>query len=696
MKFGKLLAVSSVVEWREHYLRYARLKRQLQRLKEISVSRPSENDALMPKYGECGERSALEREFFVLLEEDIATVSQFFATEIDKLTEKVRTVNKEDKRNVEQCYKYARNLQSYRSINFTGFRKIVKKFDKISGCQELPRFMERIQKENFSSPAKISTLVESLRSLLPYSTEEWEEFSVQIIPPERTFKIVRLILSVICGVSIFFIPFLPPDKSREHSCFALLGFIVSKALPYFATALMVPVMVVWLGVLDTKSTEESALLVMSSMFDHITILMLGGFTLAECFGITGLERFLAGVLQNRLSKHPRVYILSVMIFGMVLSMWLSNATAPVLILPVITPLLRDLPTTAPYSRALVLGVAFGCNIGGTLSPVSSPQNVVALSALHAIDRDISFGKWCCAALLFGIAACLATWGALALYVVFMESKFDHHSRLIIKSLPLAMHLEKHSTAKLSTRILAACTCAAAVGAWATIGITKPVIGDLGLISLAFCVIVFGARWLEAPRITPAFQWHLLVLVGGGKVLSLALRSSGALAVASEVLAHLLRVGSRTSTSTPQLLTNSTEFICASPFTAWCAQAQLVIATVAATTFVSHTVAALIMVPLAVQIGDEALGCVPLDVSNTSGPTGAGAELAAFVCALACSSSMVLAVSSIPNAVCSTCEDDWGKPYLSSMHYAILGALATLTSTVLVCTVGFFAARLLFS
>lgn len=52
---------------------------------------------------------------------------------------------------------------------------------------------------------------------------------------------------------------------------------------------------------------------------------------------------------------------------------ISNHTAPVLCLSIIEPIIRDFPPDSPFTKCLLLGLAFGCNFGGMMTPISSMQ-----------------------------------------------------------------------------------------------------------------------------------------------------------------------------------------------------------------------------------------------------------------------------------------------------------------------------------
>src|SRR5271163_4441271 len=62
-------------------------------------------------------------------------------------------------------------------------------------------------------------------------------------------------------------------------------------------------------------------------------------------------------------------------------------------------MLRNLPADSKMSKALILGIALASNIGGMLSPIASPQNIVALSIMNP---QPSWGVWFFIALPVGI------------------------------------------------------------------------------------------------------------------------------------------------------------------------------------------------------------------------------------------------------------------------------------------------------
>ncbi|KAG1243541.1 hypothetical protein G6F68_015792 [Rhizopus microsporus] len=92
------------------------------------------------------------------------------------------------------------------------------------------------------------------------------------------------------------------------------------------------------------------------------------------------------------------------------------------------------------------------------------------------------------------------------------------------------------------------------------------------------------------------------------------------------------------------------------------------------TFVSHTVAALIIVPIVQEVGAH----LPIPRANLL-VMGAG---------LACSAGMGLPVSGYPNMSAVMMEEQTGKPYLTTKDFIIVGVPVSIVITLLIFTLGY--------
>ena len=112
---------------------------------------------------------------------------------------------------------------------------------------------------------------------------------------------------------------------------------------------------------------------------------------------------------------------------------------------------------------------------------------------------------------------------------------------------------------------------------------------------------------------------------------------------------------------------------------WLLTIELVAAVLLMTTFISHTVAAIVAMPLTATIGAAA---------------GAPARVV-FCCALTCSAAMALPMSSFPNVNSLLAEDDYGRAYLSAADFVKVGLPASLGMAALCATLGFFMTGIVF-
>lgn len=92
------------------------------------------------------------------------------------------------------------------------------------------------------------------------------------------------------------------------------------------------------------------------------------------------------------------------------------------------------------------------------------------------------------------------------------------------------------------------------------------------------------------------------------------------------------------------------------------------------TFISHTIASVLLVPIAKEVGSK----LPGNHQN----------LLIFITALICSAGMGMPVSGFPNQTAATQEDELGELYLSNVDFLKNGVPASIIATIIVATIGF--------
>lgn len=240
----------------------------------------------------------------------------------------------------------------------------------------------------------------------------------------------RLAVVTCIALAVALMPFMATEHVRAQRTLAMLmwvgGVWVSDALPMFVTSLFVPPLLIFLGILADPATGQpmsalaAAPLVYGALFDHTVWLILGGCALGAAVTKYQLDRSVLAVILRRTGHRPSFFILAVMALGALLSGFVSNIIATVLCLALVLPVVRQLSRQSPFVRCLLLCLAFSCNIGGMLTPVSSPQNLAIVQYLNVqvTGYSISFIQWFAVGLPFAVAAVCLVWEALLLLLDF--------------------------------------------------------------------------------------------------------------------------------------------------------------------------------------------------------------------------------------------------------------------------------------
>ncbi|KAI8337521.1 Sodium:sulfate symporter transmembrane region-domain-containing protein [Chlamydoabsidia padenii] len=413
-----------------------------------------------------------------------------------------------------------------------------------------------------------------------------------------------------------------------------------EVLPIYATAylvvLLIPVMdiVKQDGVLVDAKTASS--LVFKSMFNGTIMVLLGGFAIAAALSKHGIARAFASVVLSRAGSRPSVVILVNMYLAAFLSMWISNVATPVLCTTLVEPILRTLPPNSTVGPCLILGIALASCIGGLTSPISSPQNIITINIM---TPNPGWGNWFAAALPIAIITILTTWGCLLLY-------FRPH-----RTTPRLNTIKSHEITYPSlTQLFVTGVCLATIALWCSESAAQEFWGDNGVIAAIPFVLFFGTGILAKTDLNN-FLWPVVILAQGGMALGFAVQSSGLLNI----------IGLRIASGVQDLGALAIVFIFG-------------IIVLVFATFVSHTVAALIILPIVQQVGEKLTPPHP--------------NLLVMVTGLVSSVAMGLPISGFPNMNAFMLEDPTGKPYLTVKDFVLCGVPASIIAGVITILLGY--------
>ncbi|EGV62249.1 member of the phosphate permease [Yamadazyma tenuis] len=453
----------------------------------------------------------------------------------------------------------------------------------------------------------------------------------------QTFKILLAVVAFVVFMAVK--TFNDPVEGRALAVLITCAILwATEAIPLFATAMLVPLLVVTCKILrnddnSVMDASDAAKLILSDMWTSVIMILVGGFALAAALSKYNIAKILSSWILSLVGTKPRNILLTIMMVSLFLSMWISNVATPVLCYSLIQPVLKTLPTDSPFAQALILGIAFASNIGGMASPISSPQNVVAIESM---SPNPGWGNWFAIALPVSIIAVVAIW--LELILTFKVSTSNVKPFKPIK--------DKWTVKQM---VVLAITLATIL-LWCVLTKIEDTFGASGIIAVIPIVLFFGSGLLKTADLNN-FPWSIVILAMGGLALGSGISSSGLLSTIAQALQKRVE-----------------------HYDVWVIMIIFGILILVIATFVSHTVAALIIVPLVKEVGEK----LPGDHSN----------LLVMGIALLASAAMGLPTSGFPNVTAISMTDELGKRYLTVNTFITRGVPASFIAYIIVITIGY--------
>lgn len=160
--------------------------------------------------------------------------------------------------------------------------------------------------------------------------------------------------------------------------FAIVNFILEK-IPLGLTATIVAIGLNLTGVLD-------AVTVFKGYVNSNVILCVGMFVVGQALFETGMANKIGG-LVTRFAKSEKILIAAVMIIVGTMSGFLSNTGTAAVLIPVVCGIADE----AGYSRGrLLMPLAFAAALGGNISIIGAPGNLMGVNALQELGLKTSF------------------------------------------------------------------------------------------------------------------------------------------------------------------------------------------------------------------------------------------------------------------------------------------------------------------
>lgn len=163
--------------------------------------------------------------------------------------------------------------------------------------------------------------------------------------------------------------------------FAIIMFIWEK-LPLGVTSMIVCIGLIITGVLDWKTA-------FSGFIDSNVILFVAMFIVGGALFETGMANKIGGVVTH-FAKSERQLIIAIMVLVGLMSGVLSNTGTAAVLIPVVI----GIAAKSGYSRSkLLMPLVFAAAMGGNLSLIGAPGNLIAQSAMQEIGKSFGFFEY---------------------------------------------------------------------------------------------------------------------------------------------------------------------------------------------------------------------------------------------------------------------------------------------------------------
>jgi len=333
-----------------------------------------------------------------------------------------------------------------------------------------------------------------------------------------------------------------------------------------------------------------------TLANPVILLFLAGFMLAAGAVKYNLDKNITGWLLNPFGKKPVFIVLGLMMVTAALSAFMSNTATTAMMITVALPIALQVDKQDRLRSMIILSIPIAANLGGLITPIGTPPNAIVISALQQQGIDIDFGQWVAIMLPFALIMLILSWGVMQLLFKPSLQRFDLSLKSSFNKTPKALMLYG--------------LFGATVLFWITEGIHGIPNGVVAFIPIAGLTLTQVLSTEDIRKL----PWEVLWLVAGGIALGISMENTG--------LAGWL-VSSVGWSQLPQMA-----LLLVFGFIAW-----------GFSVFLSNTVAATLLVPIAVSIA----------VSGIAGPD-FNLGLTSLIIAAGCSLAMVLPISTPPNAI----------------------------------------------
>ena len=427
-----------------------------------------------------------------------------------------------------------------------------------------------------------------------------------------------------------------PFTPMENRGLALLVFIgvlwLTEAFNITITSLMVPILAIGLNVLPTKAA-------FAPFSEPIIFMFFGGFVLAAVMNSQKLDLWIANHIIRLARGNLKLTVLYLFAATAGLSLFINNTAVAAMMLPLTLGILKkvDLKTNRALYVFVLLGIAFSASIGGIGTLTGSAPNAILASQLK-----ITFSEW----LFYGVpVTILLMIGMVFSLLVILRPNFNVPFEIAFEEIPMT------DKRKITLAVFVIAAFFLVFGSWlepmirSTLELSQPIKNFDAVVAMTAVIILCVTHTATWSEIQDRTEWGVLMLFGGGLVLGIVLKETGASKILADTIVSYIGVQH------------------------WLVMTLVLTAFIVfLTEFTSNTATAALMIPIFISVA-EGVGLPPV-------------SLAAIVaCSASCA--FMLPIATPPNAIV------FSTGYIKQGEMVKVGFLLNIISTLVIGGLTYF-------
>ena len=427
-----------------------------------------------------------------------------------------------------------------------------------------------------------------------------------------------------------------PFTPMENRGLALLVFIgilwLTEAFNITVTSLMVPILAIGLNVLPTKAA-------FAPFSEPIIFMFFGGFVLAAVMNIQKLDLWIANHIIRLASGNLKLTVLYLFAATAGLSLFINNTAVAAMMLPLTLGILKkvDLKTNRGLYVFVLLGIAFSASIGGIGTLTGSAPNAILASQLK-----ITFSEW----LFYGMpVTILLMIGMVFSLLVILRPNFNVPFEISLEEIPMT------GKRKITLAVFVIAAFFLVFGSWlepmirSALELSQPIKNFDAVVAMTAVIILCVTHTATWSEIQDRTEWGVLMLFGGGLVLGIVLKETGASKILADTIVSYIGVQH------------------------WLVMTLVLTAFIVfLTEFTSNTATAALMIPIFISVAE-----------------GVGLPSVSLAAIVACSAScaFMLPIATPPNAIV------FSTGYIKQSEMVKVGFLLNIISTLVIGGLTYF-------